>query len=233
LLGTLVEVGVRGGATSSGHAIRAAFDAIVAVQSRLSRFDADSVIARFNAAPAGFSVALDPLTERPLGAARALCDESDQLFDITLGSAPHGWRLDAAGLHKLSAHATLDLGGIGKGHAVDCAVEALQSAGCEAGWVNAGGDVRVFGNAHVPLLLRDELDGGVRPFASLCDGAFATSHYGAASRSSAAAAKPVRAHASVAAPLCLWADALTKLVAISANASHPLLERYEAQAWIH
>jgi len=232
LLGTLVEVGVHGGATSSEPAIRAAFDAIVAVQSRLSRFDPESVVARFNAAAAGFSIVLDPLSERPLGAARTLCDESDQLFDISLGTAPQGWTLDGAYLHKLSAHAVLDLGGIGKGHAVDCAVEAMQAAGCGAGWVNAGGDVRVFGDARVPLLLRDEQEGGVRPFASLSDGAFATSHFGGASRSTAAA-KPVRAHASVAAPLCLWADALTKLVAISANTSHRLLDRYEAQAWLH
>jgi thiamine biosynthesis lipoprotein len=233
LLGTLVEVGARGTVMSSEPAVQAAFDAIVAVQARLSRFEPDSIITRFNVAPAGFTVTLDSLTERLLRAARMICDESGELFDISLGSAPHGWMLDGPSMHKLSAHATLDLGGIAKGHAVDCAVEAMQAAGCEDGWVNAGGDIRVFGEAKVPLMLRDEHDGGVRPFASLSDGAFATSHFDASSRSRAAAAKPVRAHASVAAPHCLWADALTKLVAISGNASHRLLERYEAQAWLH
>lgn len=233
LLGTLVEVGARVGSTSPEPAVQAAFDAIAAAQSRLSRFDPDSVVARFNAAPAGFSVSLDPLTEGPLAAARALCDASAGLFDISLGSAPDGWLLDGARLHKVGAHVKLDLGGIGKGHAVDCAVEAMQSTGCEAGWVNAGGDMRVFGEARVPLMLRDEHDGGVRQFAWLSDGAFATSHFDAVSRSRAAAPNAVYAHTSVAAPLCLWADALTKIVAISANATHPLLERYDARAWLH
>jgi thiamine biosynthesis lipoprotein len=43
----------------------------------------------------------------------------------------------------------------------------------------------------------------------------------------------VQAHASVAAPLCLWADALTKVVAASGDARHPVLAHYGAQAWLH
>ena len=41
----------------------------------------------------------------------------------------------------------VDLGGIAKGFAVDCAVEALKDNGVEAGIVNAGGDLRTFGPA--------------------------------------------------------------------------------------
>jgi FAD:protein FMN transferase len=84
--------------------------------------------------------------------------------------------------------------------------------------------------------LRDETSGGVRPFATLRDGAFATSHFDRCSRSRIASderARPVRAHVSVAAPLCLWADALTKVVAISGDTSHPLLARFDASAWLH
>ena len=33
--------------------------------------------------------------------------------------------------------------------------------------------------------------------------------------------------------LCLWADALTKLVAIEHDPAHPLLARYGARAWLH
>jgi thiamine biosynthesis lipoprotein len=129
-----------------------------------------------------------------------------------------------------------DLGGIAKGYAVDSAVEAMIAAGCEAGWVNAGGDLRAFGHARLPVSLRDEATGGVRVFATLSEGAFATSHFERDSRSQATGApdgRAVRAHASVAAPLCMWADALTKLVAISGDASHPLLSRYGARAWLH
>jgi thiamine biosynthesis lipoprotein len=38
---------------------------------------------------------------------------------------------------------------------------------------------------------------------------------------------------SVAAPRCLWADALTKVVAISGDTAHPLLARHGAMAWQH
>ncbi len=38
----------------------------------------------------------------------------------------------------------LDCGGVAKGFAVDCAVAALQAAGCQAGIVNAGGDPEEF-----------------------------------------------------------------------------------------
>jgi thiamine biosynthesis lipoprotein len=108
--------------------------------------------------------------------------------------------------------------------------------GIEAGWVNAGGDLRAFGNVDTPVQLRDEATGGVRTFATLRDGAFATSHFGPDSRSRLAAgarATPPRAYASVAAPLCLWADALTKVVALSGDTSHPLLARFAACAWLH
>ena len=43
--------------------------------------------------------------------------------------------------------AWIDLGGIAKGYAVDQAVLAMRRAGCASGWVNAGGDLRVFGEA--------------------------------------------------------------------------------------
>jgi thiamine biosynthesis lipoprotein len=112
-------------------------------------------------------------------------------------------------------------------------VQALIDQGCLAGWVNAGGDLRVFGDADLPVALRDEAQGGARPFASVRDGAFATSHFGSGSRSQASAARTVHAQVSVAAPLCLWADALTKVVAISGDAAHPLLARYGALAWLH
>jgi thiamine biosynthesis lipoprotein len=45
--------------------------------------------------------------------------------------------------------------------------------------------------------------------------------------------EPGSAYVSVAAPLCIWADALTKAVAIHQDNAHPLLERYGARAWLH
>jgi len=223
LLGTIVEIGLVVDVVEpeASDAIAAAFASVVAVEARLSRFAAGSEIFRFNAAPAGERIDVGADTRHVLAAADALRQASDGLFDVSLGSGATGWRCDTTGLHKLDEGVRLDLGGIGKGYAVDRAVAALAAAGALAGWVNAGGDLRVFGATSVPIDLRDEALGGVRRFATLADGAFATSRLGRAG------------HASVAAPECLWADALTKVVLFSGDAKHPLLDRFGARAWLH
>ena len=235
LLGTLVEVGVAAGCTHAEAVLAAAFAAIQQVQDCLSRFDAGSDIARFHALRVGASLTVRGPTRTVLAAARELQAASAGLFDISLRTAPTGWHCDGERLRKLDAATRLDLGGIGKGFAVDCAVQALIDHGCAGGWVNAGGDLRAFGSADVPVVLRDEQHGGVRAFATLTDGAFATSWFGGngnhGSHGGRSAAGP--AHVSVAAPLCLWADALTKIVALSGDIRHPLLARYDARAWLH
>jgi len=236
LLGSLVEIGVRDDGANACEAVDAAFAAVREVQACLSRFEADSDISRFHALRRGESLPMRTSTSCVLAAARMLQLDTDGAFDISLGSAPDGWRCEGGRLLKLDDSVQLDLGGIGKGHAVDCAVAALIANGCTTGWVNAGGDLRGFGDAEWPIRLRDEVTGGVRPFASLYDGAFATSHYDRHSRSRLAHAvggSIVRAHVSVAAPLCLWADALTKVIAISGDTAHPLLARFGARAWSH
>jgi len=239
LLGTLVEVGLCGaGAPDDADLLAAcdiAFDAIAHVQRCLSRFESDSDIARFNTLPSGGWLDVQADTEIVLSAARQLFNDSDGVFDVSLGSAPTGWLLHERRLHKLHDGARLDLGGIGKGHAVDRAVRALQRAGLTAGWVNAGGDLRSFGGAAVELRLRNEQHGGVVSFGRLHEAAFATSCFGAGTRSALSAARPAstRSHVSVAAPLCLVADALTKVVAASGDVHHPMLARAGAQAWLH
>jgi len=236
LLGTLVEVGVLQTERDPSDAVAAAFAAVSEVQNCLSRFDDDSDIARFNALQRGECMAVHTTTQHVLAAADALRSASAGVFDISLGSGPDDWALCGAELRKRGAAVRLDLGGIGKGHAVDRAVEVLIGYGVSAGWVNAGGDLRAFGELDTPLQLRDEASGGVRLFATLRDGAFATSHFGAGSRSRLAPAPttpPNAVHVSVAAPLCLWADALTKIVALSGDTSHPLVARYDAVAWLH
>ena len=260
LLGTLVEVGVRVAGHSTDDRIKdhsesssdkrsdnrdehcanaaldAAFAAVRTVQACLSRFETGSDLAHFHALPVGRSMTVCEPTRHVLAAAHELQVASGGAFDISLGTAPHGWRCEQGRLHKLDDAVSLDLGGIGKGHAVDCAVAVLMARGCAAGWVNAGGDLRVFGDAELPIRLRDERVGGTRAFASLRDGAFATSHFDGRSRSRLAQrAKPDGGsmHVSVAAPLCLWADALTKVVAARGGAALSLLARFGAQAWSH
>jgi thiamine biosynthesis lipoprotein len=74
--------------------------------------------------------------------------------------------------------ATLTLGGIAKGYAVDRAVEILMDAGCPAGVVNAGGDLKVWGGTvdkpwHIGI--EDPQTGGILQKLLLLDGALATS----------------------------------------------------------
>jgi FAD:protein FMN transferase len=236
LLGTLVEIGVLERDRAEQAWWDAAFAAIREAQSSLSRFEPDSDLARFHALPRAESLTVRPVTRQVLAAARELQVASAGVFDISLGSGPDGWRLVGDELQKLSDEVRLDLGGIGKGHAVDLAIQALIEQGCTAGWVNAGGDLRAFGGAEVPIHLRDEDRGGARPFAVLRDGAFATSALGPGRGSQLAVhggTDPRVVHVSVTAPLCLWADALTKIVAASGDATHPLLAGYEARAWLH
>lgn len=230
LLGTLVEIGCDS-AASAEAAVEAAFAAIDEVQRGMSRFEPGSDIARFNGLAADEAIAVCEDTAHVLQSALYLRDATDGLFDVSLGSAPFGWTLRGTVLCKLDAHARLDLGGIAKGHAVDRAIEALQHAGASRGWVNAGGDLRVFGDLALPVRLRDEASGGVRDFGTLADGALATSHLSPDARSQHARAD-VSAHVSVIAPRCLWADALTKVV--SGGQYRPsLLQAYDARAWHH
>ena len=246
-LGTLVEIGVANiddtahGAAAATTAIEAAFARIGRIETALTRFDPQSAIGRFNDAAAGTTIEVGDDARIVLQAAAALCVASDGLFDVSLGTGADGWVCQGAQLRKRRAGVRLDLGGIAKGHAVDAAVEALRRAGIAAGWVNAGGDLRVFGALALPIDLRDEACGGVRRFAVLQEGAFATSWIDRSpstpawrSNASAPAAADVGArHASVAADRCLWADALTKIVALAGNARHPLLRAHGAQAWLH
>ena len=235
-----MEIGValdpdadRAAAALADAALDAAFARIAQVQTALSRFDARSEIGRFNEAPAGTAIAVGVDAAVVLAAAAELGEASDGLFDVTLGSGLSSWSCSAAILYKHASGVRLDLGGIAKGHAVDVAVAVLQASGIDAGWVNAGGDLRVFGALSLPIDLRDERSGGVRRFALLEDGAFATSRLATPGGVRGAVAANAPRHVSVASGLCLWADALTKVVALSGDPGHPALAARSARAWLH
>lgn len=139
----------------------------------------------------------------------------------------------------------IDLGGIAKGYAVDLAVAALQGAGVAAGCVNAGGDLRVFGAADFPVQIRDPgMPTQAGCLLHLRNQALATSagyfssrlHEGRSTGAllDARDGRPVAAgrSASVLAPSCMHADALTKVVIATADPAHPLLTRFGATAFL-
>ena len=137
----------------------------------------------------------------------------------------------------------VDLGGIAKGFAVDRAVEALKRAGVVSGVVNAGGDLRVFGLESELVHLRHPAE-PMRPAGAITlrERALATSgtyfaqkRHGRAVISSLLDGRTRRCSrnlisVSVGAPVCMIADALTKIVFVLREKSAPLLARYHADA---
>jgi thiamine biosynthesis lipoprotein len=147
----------------------------------------------------------------------------------------------AAGTVSFTRPLRLDLCGIAKGFAVDRAVSALQEAGAVIGLVNAGGDLRVFGAPErIALRTGAELD-DVAPLLELADGAAASSgDLGAAGEDPPMAVHLAGARrrrrrgrfACVAAPECVWADGLTKVVLARGARSAATLRAFGARAYV-
>jgi len=190
LLGTFVEVGARG--PNAAQALDAAFACIAAAQDRWSFQDAGSELSRLNAA-GGEPLAVHPATVRLLRLAAALMRRSGGLFNCTVGGAlvqqgvlpdhggppalPRGCAEDietGRRWARLGRPVRVTLDGIAKGMAVDEAVVALRQSGATAGWINAGGDLRVFGDMVLPVHRRED-DGHMTPLGALRDAAVASS----------------------------------------------------------
>ncbi|WP_238947599.1 FAD:protein FMN transferase [Caldimonas brevitalea] len=191
LLGTYVEVGARGSRPRLERAVEAAFECLQRAHARWSFHDPDSELTRFNRSGTQ-PLALHPQTLRLLRIAHALMLRSGGRFNCTVGGLlvrrgvlpDHGGdyidvgeagdlELGAAGA-RLRRPLRLTLDGIAKGYAVDLAVGTLKRQGARAGWVNAGGDLRVFGDLALPVHRR-EPDGRMQALGILREAAVATS----------------------------------------------------------
>ena len=182
LLGTYVEVTAVGESRPALlEAAGIALDAVAEVGRRLSFHDPGSLLSRLMREAHDRPVEVDPATyglvRRTLRWARRTAGRFDPVR-----AAP---RLVAAGLLPRPAGTPdpdreasyvdvhlepgrrvrfrrplwLDLGGIAKGFAVDRAVATLRRAGVRSGAVDAGGDLRVFGERRARVGLRDGRDG--------------------------------------------------------------------------
>jgi thiamine biosynthesis lipoprotein len=240
-LGTLVAVEARASdVETAGRAVNAAFAAIDYVESLLHPWRSGSDLALLNRSAPAARRLVHPWTAALLRLSRELCAGSGGLFDPALPG--HGSIMDwePAGLRGVYVRrrALVDLGGIAKGYAVDQAVTALRRAGAQAGLVNAGGDLRVYGAVDWLVSVRDQ-DGTLRglplrdlALAASADGgdSMPREHRGYYRRGARALRTPPRA-ATVIAPSAALADALTKVQMFAAPArAAALLARYRARA---
>ncbi len=137
----------------------------------------------------------------------------------------------------------IDLGGIAKGFAVDRALDVLRQQGLVRGLVNAGGDLAAFGPEAELIHIRHPANPGqVLGLAAIANAALASSgrtfdllefaEAGDCAVFDPVTQQPVRGivGATVRAPCCMIADALTKVVMIAGAGTETLLQRYRANA---
>jgi FAD:protein FMN transferase len=161
------------------------------------------------------------------------------------------WISAAAAVELLDGHRVryyhpdvrIDLGGIAKGFAVDRALDVLREHDLERGFVNAGGDLAAFGVEPELIYIRDP--NNARQLicqVAICDAALASSGrlidpLGLSNVGECAVIDPnggrsVFAGATVRAPTCMVADALTKIVMIARQGAEELLQQCSASAFL-
>jgi len=264
LLGTLVEISVAGLDEDTAHrAIDRGFAAIAEIHTLMSFHDAQSDVSRLNAD--GISgVRVDPHTRAVLLRAQEIAEHSDGLFDITVAAhlvtwgflpaptATHpqkseiSWRdiIVEDDIVRFSKPLWIDLGGIAKGYAVDCAVTAMDLPAHVQAVVNAGGDLRVVGPHAEPVRLRSAFITDAVPVVEIADGALASSsgrehqrpfHGGLVGPHVGRGGISVGAErfVSIAAHDCLTADALTKVVLAAGIQAEPILGHFGAIAYLY
>jgi thiamine biosynthesis lipoprotein len=119
---------------------RAVFDLVDGLERDLSRFQPTSDITRINHLAAGASTRVSPSTLECLLIARHMFDLTGGAFDASIGTGLETLELDAEDLAVRATRAgvQVDLGGIGKGYAVDRAAELLEEWGLARALVHGG-----------------------------------------------------------------------------------------------
>jgi thiamine biosynthesis lipoprotein len=264
LLGTLVEIVLEGTDEYALHRVAGeAFGAVERVHRLMSFHDRDSDVTRLNRGAHHAPVQVDAATWDVLELAGRVARASAGVFDVTVG----GRMMAQHALPKMTSVApdpaacfrdiellpgrrvafrrelAIDLGGIAKGYAVDCAVEVLASHEGMAGWVNAGGDLRAFGGIDVPVQIRDPgRPALVGATAVLNDAALATSARYARSHGLSVSGLILHPHAapssrrplsaSVRASTCALADALAKVAYLMKDNAQSVLSGFGASGFL-
>lgn len=244
LLGTVVEIAISDvGEDVFILATDAAFARIEEIHRAMSFHESTSDLIAIANAMAGQVLSISPDTWKTLALALKIEARSNGLFNPTIApelvkrgilpspsqnnhhqpaqsdSLKNSIALEDNFHIRIQSAVWIDLGGIAKGYAVDEAVTALIKHGVPNGVVNAGGDLRAFGEIERVVSLRiPSAPHCVLPVASLHNLSCATTarYYSADTEDSIVGARSKAAEnydsVSVMAPSCAVADALTKVL---------------------
>lgn len=274
MMGTYVEIKIDESTSCKclETAINSAYAAIDKVSLLMSFHRNESDLSKMNALAHQQNVKIDALTFELLRLATHLFRHTNGSFDCSVGQHLQNQHLLPQHVEMLkivtksaseqkfnlgnmtlsqpnrvryTAPLTLDLGGIAKGFAVDRACESLIASGIESGSVNAGGDLRVFGQHETAIHIRNpECPDQLIHAGQLSNGAIATSGIYFTDpdsmltpRSALIApqtGQPIFINKSftVIAKTCAVADGLTKALAVDQNPAAEYFQQFEAHALI-
>jgi thiamine biosynthesis lipoprotein len=142
---------------------------VARIEAKYSRYRDDSVLSRINQSAGLNATTVDAETAALLDYADACHTQSQGLFDISSGVLRRVWNFSVArvptqveiaavlvhvGWQKISWHRPvlslpagmeIDFGGVGKEYAADRVASVCMQHGALHGFINLGGDIRVFG----------------------------------------------------------------------------------------
>ncbi len=169
LLDTFVEVSIRTKDKTPDALIDSTFSLMRGYEDRLSYYKEGSEIERINLSDTTRFVITEDVRSM-LAMGKDLYARTDSLYDLSIGELSDLWDFDkgivpdSAAILEAQRHVGFDkleisdselikpvgykinLGSVAKGYIIDRAVEFLQSQGVLSGYINAGGDIRYFGD---------------------------------------------------------------------------------------
>jgi thiamine biosynthesis lipoprotein len=159
LLGTFVEISLL--EDSNEVCFAAGFESIVQTSGLMSFHDSSSELSLLNKTPVGQWATLSQSVIQILALSLELQHKSRGQFNVAAARPIDFKYLAQPGFEIKNFKARrvlpiqIDLGGIAKGFAVDTAVNEIQALNQNvSGYVNAGGDLRVFGSIEQPVLVQ-------------------------------------------------------------------------------
>lgn len=193
-MGTYARVQINDGTNED---VDAAFAKIKELDDLLSDYNPDSQISEINTMAGVSPVRVDPQVVEVLEISKEISIETDGVFDPTIGALTIGvyrfgresdkepdigqierakslvnYRdllIEDDNVYLENKGMMIDLGGIGKGYAVEQAVKVLKSRGVSNGVVSLSGDIKVFGNRAKIAIQDPSKTGAIAKFSTNVD----------------------------------------------------------------